>query len=83
VLARLGAEPITLPAGELYTALEKRVIDAVEWVSPGIDLLMGFQEIAEYYYWGGTNPQPNSSTWSIAAASKSSRRTSEQCSWWR
>jgi TRAP-type mannitol/chloroaromatic compound transport system substrate-binding protein len=56
VLARLGAEPITLPAGELYTALEKRVIDAVEWVSPGIDLLMGFQEIAEYYYLGWHEP---------------------------
>ncbi len=56
VLARLGAEPITLPAGELYTALEKRVIDAVEWVSPAIDLLMGFQEISEYYYLGWHEP---------------------------
>ncbi|MCS7169435.1 MAG: TRAP transporter substrate-binding protein DctP [Candidatus Kapabacteria bacterium] len=56
VLARLGAEPITLPAGELYTALEKRVVDAVEWVSPAIDLTMGFQEIAEYYYLGWHEP---------------------------
>jgi len=56
VLARLGAEPITLPAGELYTALEKRVIDAVEWVSPAVDLTMGFQEIAEYYYLGWHEP---------------------------
>ncbi|GBD06806.1 Monocarboxylate 2-oxoacid-binding periplasmic protein [bacterium HR21] len=56
VLARLGAEPIILPAGELYTALEKRVIDAVEWVSPAIDLMMGFQEIAEYYYLGWHEP---------------------------
>lgn len=56
VLARLGAEPVTLPAGELYTALEKRVIDAVEWVSPAVDLSMGFQEIAEYYYLGWHEP---------------------------
>ncbi|MCS7176447.1 MAG: TRAP transporter substrate-binding protein [Candidatus Kapabacteria bacterium] len=56
VLARLGAEPITLPAGELYTALEKRVIDALEWVSPAIDLTMGFQQIAEYYYLGWHEP---------------------------
>lgn len=56
VLARLGAEPITLPAGELYTALEKRVIDAVEWVSPALDLLMGFPEISDYYYLGWHEP---------------------------
>ncbi|MEJ2528720.1 MAG: ABC transporter substrate-binding protein, partial [Gammaproteobacteria bacterium] len=34
VLAKLGAKPTNIPAGELYTALERRTIDALEWVGP-------------------------------------------------
>jgi len=32
VLARLGAKPTNIPSGELYTALERNTIDALEWV---------------------------------------------------
>lgn len=56
VLARLGAKPTNIPPGELYTALERNTIDAVEWVGPSLDLRMGFHKIAPYYYTGWNEP---------------------------
>ena len=56
VMAKLGAKPTNIPAGELYTALERRTIDALEWVGPSLDLRMGFHKIAPYYYTGWHEP---------------------------
>jgi len=56
VLAKLGAKPTNIPAGELYTALERNTIDALEWVGPSLDLRMGFHKIAPYYYTGWHEP---------------------------
>ncbi len=56
VLAKLGAKPTNIPPGELYTALERRTIDALEWVGPSLDLRMGFHKIAPYYYTGWHEP---------------------------
>lgn len=56
VLAKLGAKPTNIAAGELYTALERRTIDALEWVGPSLDLRMGFHKIAPYYYTGWHEP---------------------------
>ncbi|NAW87079.1 TRAP transporter substrate-binding protein [Photobacterium halotolerans] len=56
VLAKLGASPTNIAPGELYTALERRTIDALEWVGPGLDLRMGFHKIAPYYYTGWHEP---------------------------
>ena len=56
VLAKLGAKPTNIPAGELYTALERRTIDALEWVGPSLDLRMGFHKIAPFYYTGWHEP---------------------------
>lgn len=56
VLAKIGAKPTNIPAGELYTALERRTIDALEWVGPSLDLRMGFHKIAPYYYTGWHEP---------------------------
>ncbi len=50
VITKAGATSILSPAGELYTNLERGVIDALEWVGPYHDYLMGFQDIAKYYY---------------------------------
>ena len=48
------AYSVTLsPAGEIYTNLERGVIDATEWVGPLHDLRMGFYEAAKYYYYPG------------------------------
>jgi TRAP-type mannitol/chloroaromatic compound transport system substrate-binding protein len=52
VFSKMGVNPILLPAGEIFTALERGTIDATEWVSPALDIKMGFQKVAQYYYTG-------------------------------
>ncbi len=56
VMAKLGVNPILLPAGEIYTALERGTIDATEWVGPALDIRMGFYKVAPYYYTGWHEP---------------------------
>ncbi|WP_444945922.1 TRAP transporter substrate-binding protein [Microbulbifer sp. VTAC004] len=53
VLNRAGGTAVTIPGGELYTALQTGVIDATEWVGPYNDLAFGFHQVAEYYYYPG------------------------------
>ncbi|MBQ0745210.1 MAG: TRAP transporter substrate-binding protein [Marinobacter sp.] len=56
VFAEVGVSPTNIAPGELYTALERNTIDAVEWVGPALDLRLGFQQIADYYYTGWHEP---------------------------
>jgi TRAP-type mannitol/chloroaromatic compound transport system substrate-binding protein len=56
VLSKLGVVVTNIAPGELYTALERGTIDALEWVGPSLDLNMGFQKIAPYYYTGWHEP---------------------------
>ncbi|MBT8229831.1 MAG: TRAP transporter substrate-binding protein [Bacteroidia bacterium] len=53
VLEKAGGAPVLLAGGEIYTGLERGVIDATEWVGPYHDYLMGFYQIADYYYVNG------------------------------
>lgn len=43
VFAKLGVNVTNIPAGELYTSLDRGTIDALEGVDPGMDIRMGFQ----------------------------------------
>ena len=56
VMKKLGVNPVLLPAGEIYTALERGTIDATEWVGPALDSMMGFSKAADYYYTGWHEP---------------------------
>jgi len=48
ILNQLGAAVSPLPAGEIYLALERGVIDAAEFSSPAFNYPMGFDEITKY-----------------------------------
>ncbi len=56
VLAELGVTVSNIPASELYASLAHGTIDALEWVGPGMDIKMGFHEVAPYYYSGWHEP---------------------------
>jgi len=45
-----GGTAILSPGGEIFTNLERGVIDATDWVGPYHDYLIGFHKIAKYYY---------------------------------
>lgn len=53
VLEKAGGAAVLLPGGEIYTSLERGVIDACEWIGPYHDYKMGFHKIAKYYYTPG------------------------------
>ncbi len=53
VLNQAGGSAITVAGGEIYTNLERGVIDATEWIGPFHDYLMGFYQVANYYYYPG------------------------------
>jgi TRAP-type mannitol/chloroaromatic compound transport system substrate-binding protein len=53
VVAKAGGTVVLLPGGEIFTSLERGVIDATEWVGPLHDLRMGFYQAAKYYYYPG------------------------------
>lgn len=51
IISKAGATSILSPGGEIYTNLERGVIDATDWIGPYHDYLMGFHKIAKYYYY--------------------------------
>ncbi len=53
VFQRAGGTPVTIPGGEIFTALKSGAIDATEWISPYNDLAFGFHKAAKYYYYPG------------------------------
>jgi TRAP-type mannitol/chloroaromatic compound transport system substrate-binding protein len=53
VLAKAGGTVVLTPGGEIFTNLERGVIDATEWVGPLHDYIMGFYKVAKYYYYPG------------------------------
>ena len=56
VMKKLGVNPVLLPAGDIYTSLERGTIDATEWVGPYLDKMMGFDKAAPFYYTGWHEP---------------------------
>ena len=52
-LQKLGVIPQQIAGGDLYPALERGVLDAAEWVSPYDDEKLGFNRVAQFYYYPG------------------------------
>lgn len=59
VMGKLGASPVSLPAGETFLGLDTGRIGGAELSFPTIDTSAGFQEVASHYYFPGWH-QPGS-----------------------
>ncbi len=53
VLEPFGMVPQSIAGADLYPALEKGTLDALEWVGPYDDQKLGFNKVAPYYYYPG------------------------------
>jgi TRAP-type mannitol/chloroaromatic compound transport system substrate-binding protein len=53
VVEQAGGVAVSMPGGDMFTALQTGTIDATEWVGPYNDLAFGLHTIAEYYYYPG------------------------------
>ncbi len=60
VVRQLGAIPVTLAPGEVFTSLRGRLIDAAELLGPWHDRAYGLHKAAKYYYYPGFH-EPNGS----------------------
>lgn len=49
ILKNSGVSVTSTPAGEVYSGLERGVIDAAEFATPNIDRDLGFDEVAKFY----------------------------------
>ena len=59
-----GAAPVVVPGSELYSMLEKKAIDAMEYSMPSENKALGFQEIARYIIMPGIH----AGSWTFEAA---------------
>ena len=53
LLQKLGIVPTQIAPGDIYTSLERGVLDAAEFVGPFDDERLGLVKIAPYYYYPG------------------------------
>jgi len=53
IFEKAGVRVVNIPGGEIIPAAERGVIDAAEWVTPGEDMKMGFQDVWKNYYLPG------------------------------
>lgn len=58
IFQRIGAAPVNLPGAEVYTALERGVVDAADWGSIGMNDDLGYHEIAPYPLHPGFHSMP-------------------------
>lgn len=59
-----GAAPVVVPGSELYSMLEKKAIDAMEYSMPSENKALGFQETAKYLIMPGIH----AGSWTFEAA---------------
>lgn len=50
IYKELGMAVITLPGGEIVSALDKGIIDGAEWMDPTMDKELGIMDVAKYYH---------------------------------
>ncbi len=58
LMQRLGASVVVLPGGEVYSALDKGVINASDWATVSMNNRMGFYRVAKYTNYPGFHSMP-------------------------
>lgn len=58
VMTRMGATPVNLPGSEVYTALEKGIIDAADYNSFAVNYNVGLYKIAPHANYPGLHSLP-------------------------
>lgn len=53
-----GGVPTVVPGSEIYTLLQRKGVDAIEWSTPGANITEGFHEVAPYMIMPGVH-QPS------------------------
>jgi TRAP-type mannitol/chloroaromatic compound transport system substrate-binding protein len=48
IITKLGASVVVVPGGEVYSALDKGVVDAADWGTESMNFRMGFFEVAKH-----------------------------------
>ncbi|HZP88259.1 MAG TPA: TRAP transporter substrate-binding protein [Burkholderiales bacterium] len=58
IFSRLGAAPVQLPGSEVYTALERGVVDASDWGTLSMNDDLGYHKLAKYPTFPGFHSMP-------------------------
>jgi TRAP-type mannitol/chloroaromatic compound transport system substrate-binding protein len=58
IFERIGAAPVNLPAAEVFTAIERGVVDAADWATFSMNHQLGFHAIARYPIYPGIHSMP-------------------------
>ena len=55
MLTAAGAAVVTMPGGEIYESMQRGVLDAFEFSTPGVDFAAGFHELGAYAHGPGVH----------------------------
>jgi len=57
-MAKAGASVVVLPGTEIFSALDKGVVDATNWATVSINNQTGFHQVAPYFSYPGFHSMP-------------------------
>ncbi len=58
IYKKLGISAVILPGNEVYTSLDKGVIEAADWGTPSINQRLGYDKIAKYFIYPSYHATP-------------------------
>lgn len=58
IFQAMGAAPVNLPSAEVFTAVERGVVDAADWATFSMNHQLGFHNIARYPIFPGIHSMP-------------------------
>jgi len=65
VFTRLGATIVFLAGGEIYSALDTGLVDAAEYLGPGVNWDLGFHEVTDYFLYPTPHGTTISTDWTL------------------